>query len=141
MPSWPIGQRTAAVLLMAKLPPYSVHANRIEALLYEGRRADAIRFAAAKLRAGHSHQLFLNAVADLLEPSKKPIGRPKVGAPADWFDIGMEADSMISSGETYERTIDALADKYGRGHRTIERAVKFYREGKAEADAEDPDRQ
>jgi hypothetical protein len=53
----------------------------------------------------------------------------------------MAAESMMSSGETYERTIDALAKKYAKGHRTIERAVKFYREGKAGADAEDPDRQ
>jgi hypothetical protein len=126
---------------VAKLPPYSAHANRIEALLYEGRRAEAISYAVEHLRAGHSHQLFLNAVAQLLEPASKPVGRPRVGAPADWFDIGMEADSMMSSGATYERTIDALASKFARGHRTIERAVKFYRDGKAQVDAEDPDRQ
>jgi hypothetical protein len=120
---------------MAKIPPFSVHAYRIEALLYEGRRSDAIAYAAKILRTGYADSLFLAAVADLLEPPARKPGRPAVSAPADWFDIGQACDSMMSSGETYERAIDALAVEYGRGHRTVERAVRFYREGKAEADA------
>jgi hypothetical protein len=62
---------------MAKLPPYSIHANRIEALLDEGRKIDAVRYAVAQLRAGHGHQLFLNAVADLLDPRHNPSAAPR----------------------------------------------------------------
>ena len=120
---------------MAKIPPFSVHAFRIEALLSEGRRSEAVDYAAQMLRTGYSDSLFLAAVADLLEPPARKPGRPAASAPADWFDIGQAFDSLISSGATYETAIDALADEFHRGHRTIERAVKFYREGKAEADA------
>jgi hypothetical protein len=127
---------------MAKLPAsYSFHANRIEALLSEGRRPQAIAYAAKQLRLGQANLAFLAAVADLLEPKANAVGRPRKAAPADWFDIGMAFEGLFSSGQTYEYAINALAERFHRGHRTVERAVKYYREAKAEADAEDPYRQ
>jgi hypothetical protein len=119
---------------MAKLPPFCRHASHVRGLLGEGRRPEAVAYASEQLRQGVASRLFLDAVADLLEPMPSKRGRPKTTAPAKWLEIGPDFESMTDEGMTYEQARDALADKYGQGARTIERAVAFYRDAKAESD-------
>lgn len=115
---------------MAKLPPFCRHANHVKNLIGEGRKAEAVAYAVAQLRQGVATPLFLGAVADLLEPSPAvKRGRPSKQAPQRWLEIGPDFDSMSSDGLTYERAVEALADKYGQSTRTIERALAYYRVG------------
>lgn len=105
-------------------------AFRLETLLSQGRRAEAVKYAAQQLRAGTSGPLFLAAVADLLEPKALRPGRPRRSAPVKWFEIGQEFESQVRCGDTYEQAVEILAVKFGQSGRNIERAVRFYRDGK-----------
>jgi hypothetical protein len=104
----------------------------------EGRRADAVDYAVEHLRLGESHALFLNAVADLLEP--KPVGkkgRPKPQIPSWWYEIGHDYDVLRSHGLSAERALEDLAKKYSvGGEKTIARRVRFYENVMAEVRAE-----
>ena len=123
---------------MAKLPPMSRHADAVHQAVAEGRRADAVDYAIEHLRRGESHSLFLNAVADLLEP--KPVGkkgRPKLRMPTFWYEIGFEFDDLRSRGVTAEQACLDLAARYPiGGEKTIARRVRFYQDALAAADAE-----
>ena len=117
---------------MAKLPPMSRHAAAIHGALSEGREADAVDYAIKHLRMGESHQLFLNAVADLLTPKPKgKKGRPSPRQPSHWYEIGEKYEHLRYRGVTHEQAVVNLATQFSvGGEKTIERRVKYYREAK-----------
>lgn len=122
---------------MAKLPPMSRHADAIRNALSEGRERDAVKYAIEQLRAGESHQLFLNAVADLLtpKPSRRGAGRPPQKYPPHWLEIGEGFDDLRYKGSPIGAAYTALAEQFGQSEKRIERTVKFYRDAMDEAAA------
>lgn len=122
---------------MAKLPPMSRHADAIHNALSEGRNGDAIDYAIARLREGESHQLFLNAVADLLTPKAKgKRGRPSPKQPSFWYEIGEAYEGLRDRGVTHEQALIDLAVQFSvGGEKTIERRIQYYREATNEYQA------
>ena len=117
---------------MTKIPPYSLYATEIRGLLREGRRQDAMAYAARQLRAGVDAPLFLQAIAELLDPvPARGRGRPGKESPRDWLQVGSEFEEMKASGITHQDALAACAAKYAQSERSVERAVAYYRKAKA----------
>lgn len=119
---------------MAKLN-FCAKTAELRAMAYDGRGEDARRKAVDLLRTGYSHKLFLAFVAELLDPPARGRGAP-ARPPRQWLDIGSDYEELRDAGVTHEAAILRLADRYPYGERTVERAVKTYKEARQDPDAE-----
>jgi hypothetical protein len=96
----------------------------LEAMLRQGRREDAVRFAKDNLRRGYSSPQFLSLVADLLEG--KTYRRREL---RHWIEIGTDFDELREQGNTREAALLELVRRYGYGETTIRNAVRLYHSG------------
>lgn len=106
----------------------------LRALMASGRREKAIEYAQEQLRTGAPSKRFLAAVADLMEPPVNPRHRPRSAA-WRWWEIGQAFDELQSAGKSYQDALADLAETENVSESSIARAVRYYRETLADADA------
>jgi hypothetical protein len=116
-------------------PPFCGLSFEIKSLLGEGRRGEAVKQAAAYLRAGRGNNpTFLLVVADLLDPPIKRTrkdGRPRQGAPRNWIRIA-EKYYELRATEKHQIAVDQTAKTFRCSPGTVESARRKYDQAQAE---------
>jgi hypothetical protein len=89
----------------------------------------------AALLAGTTDLDILRIAANMILPPARGRGRPKRG-PARWPEIGPEFERCRDRGITYEQTVVALAAQFSMSESKIEKAARYYRVAREQADDE-----